>query len=87
MNIAQLCLYEAIKVCKSGQKISLIGKTIEKIAASYSMSVVREFCGHGVGHVLHENPLILHYNHSSDEVMNTNMVFTIEPIISGKITN
>lgn len=49
MNVAQLCLESAIKVCKAGEKISLIGKTIEKVAKSYSMAVVREFCGHGVG--------------------------------------
>ena len=81
MNVAQLCLYEAIKVCKAGERISLIGKTIEKVAQDYEMTVIREFCGHGVGKDLHENPQILHYDHYSDEIMQENMVFTIEPII------
>lgn len=49
MSVAELCLMEAIKVCKAGEKISTIGKTIERVAKSYSMAVVREFCGHGVG--------------------------------------
>lgn len=82
MSVAELCLLEAIKVCKAGEKISLIGKTIERVAKSYKMAVIREFCGHGVGEDLHQNPLILHYDHPSDEVMLENMVFTIEPIIT-----
>lgn len=81
MNVAELCLYEAIKICKAGERISLIGKTIEKVAKQYDMAVVRQFCGHGVGKDLHENPIILHYDHNSDEVMQENMVFTIEPIL------
>lgn len=81
MNVAELCLYEAIKICRDGQLISTIGKTIENIARKYEMDVVREFCGHGVGQDLHENPQILHYGHESNEMMVENMVFTIEPII------
>lgn len=81
MNVAELCLYEAIKVCRAGEKISRIGHVIETIAKEYEMGVVREFCGHGVGRDLHENPQILHYSHRSNEVMEEGMVFTIEPIL------
>ena len=62
--------------------MSLIGRTIESVARDYDMAVVRQFCGHGVGRDLHENPQILHYDHESDSEMQENMVFTIEPIIS-----
>nr|XP_027203002.1 methionine aminopeptidase 1D, mitochondrial-like [Dermatophagoides pteronyssinus] len=81
MNVAELCLYEAIKICRSGQRISAIGKTIENIVRKYEMNVVKEFCGHGVGKDLHENPQILHYDNNSEEIMIENMIFTIEPII------
>ncbi|KAI7688102.1 hypothetical protein SSS_03968 [Sarcoptes scabiei] len=81
INVAELCLYEAIKICKDKQRISEIGRVIEATARKYEMGVVREFCGHGVGRNLHENPQILHYEHRSDELMYENMVFTIEPII------
>lgn len=46
------------------------------------MGVIREFCGHGVGTELHENPQILHYDHESNQVMEENSVITIEPIIT-----
>ena len=82
MNVAELCLYEAINVCKAGTKLSLIGKTIEKIAKDYDMAVVRQFCGHGVGKDLHEDPQILHFSHESNKLMHENMIFTIEPIIT-----
>ena len=46
------------------------------------MGVIKEFCGHGVGKDLHENPQILHYINDSKEIMEENSVFTIEPIIN-----
>lgn len=87
INVAELCLYEAIKICKDGQRISAIGECIESIVNNYQMGVVREFCGHGVGEELHENPQILHYAHHSRQLMQENMVFTIEPIITETSTD
>ena len=52
---------EAIGVIKPGEKISQIGKTIDRIADSNNFSVVQDFCGHGVGKKFHENPSIVHY--------------------------
>ena len=83
MNVSELCLYEAIRVCKIGTKLSQIGEIIEQIAKDYEMDVIPEFCGHGVGQDLHEAPSILHYKNSeSEQLIRENMIFTIEPIIT-----
>lgn len=81
LNVAELCLYEAIKICRAGERIARIGHVIETIAKEYDMAVVRDYCGHGVGRDLHEDPQILHYTHDSSLEMQEDMVFTIEPII------
>ena len=60
-NITHSCLIESLNVIKAGSPISLIGKKIEEIAHFNNFSVVRDFCGHGVGLNFHENPSILHY--------------------------
>lgn len=60
-----------------------IGRAIENNAHKYNYSVVREFCGHGVGLKLHEPPFVLHYNSPMvTEIMKPGMIFTIEPMIN-----
>ena len=78
------CLIESIDVIKVGEPISLIGKKIEDIATSNNFSVVRDFCGHGVGLKFHENPSILHYYDSEYDNIKfiDGMIFTIEPMIN-----
>ena len=78
------CLIESIDEIKVGEPISIIGKKIEDIATSNNFSVVRDFCGHGVGLKFHENPSILHYYDSEyDKVKFVDgMIFTIEPMIN-----
>ncbi|CAG2111123.1 unnamed protein product, partial [Medioppia subpectinata] len=82
LNVAQLCLFEAIKICRDGQKLSTIGETIEKTAKGYGFHVIREFCGHGIGSNLHEPPQVLHYKSDSVETLKENMCITIEPVIT-----
>ncbi|CAG2118469.1 unnamed protein product [Medioppia subpectinata] len=82
LNVAQLCLFEAIKICRDGQKLSTIGETIEKTAKEYGFHVIREFCGHGIGSNLHEPPQVLHYKSDSVETLKENMCITIEPVIT-----
>ncbi|CAG2162479.1 unnamed protein product [Oppiella nova] len=82
LNVSQLCLLEAIHVCRDGQKLSEIGATIERTAKEYGFNVIREFCGHGIGSNLHEPPQVLHYRHDSDETIKENMCITIEPVIT-----
>ena len=69
---------------KPGEKISQIGKTIDRISDSNNFSVVQDFCGHGVGKKFHENPSIVHYydpHYDSLEFI-SGMIFTIEPMIN-----
>jgi len=82
-QMSQNCLYEAINIVKPGINISLIGKTIQKYADKHNLSVVREYCGHGIGLFFHEEPQILHYDSSEKGVeLKENMTFTIEPMIN-----
>ena len=60
-----------------------IGSAIENFAKAHGYSVVKEFCGHGVGLALHEDPYVLHFNpHKPTEVIVPGMVFTIEPTLN-----
>ncbi|MDC3322239.1 type I methionyl aminopeptidase [Alphaproteobacteria bacterium] len=84
MKVTHQCLMEAIGVVKPGEKISQIGKTIDRIADFNNFSVVQDFCGHGVGRKFHENPSIVHYYdpyYDSLEFI-SGMIFTIEPMIN-----
>ena len=84
MKVTHQCLMEAIGVVKPGEKISQIGKTIDRISDSNNFSVVQDFCGHGVGKKFHENPSIVHYYdpyYDSLEFI-SGMIFTIEPMIN-----
>ena len=80
--MSEECLYRAIDVCKDGEKLSTIGKTVESIAKKNGLNVVPSFCGHGIGGNLHEPPQVLHYYHKSNETLKQNMCITIEPVIT-----
>lgn len=80
-------LYAAIKLVKPGIRISEIGKLIQNLVKKNNerFSIVREYCGHGVGKDFHEDPQILHYNGytpATDAVLKPGMCFTIEPMIN-----
>ncbi len=80
---AQECLYLAIKMVKPGMKLGTIGNAIQKHAEGASYSIVREYCGHGIGKVFHEEPQVLHYGRAgTGEVLKTGMCFTIEPMVN-----
>lgn len=55
-------LYLALKMVKPGIRLRTIGAEIQKFVESHGFSVVREYCGHGIGEVFHEEPQVLHYN-------------------------
>lgn len=76
-------LYSAIKIIKPGIRIGKIGKVIEKIAKKNKFSVVREYCGHGIGKNFHEKPYVLHYKSKNKGIyLKEGMIFTIEPMIN-----
>jgi methionyl aminopeptidase len=83
VNVAHECLYLGINAVKPGVHLGSIGATIQKFAESNHFSVVREYCGHGIGKAFHEEPQVLHYGPANrGPVLQPGMVFTIEPMIN-----
>ena len=83
IRITQECLYLALKLVKNGVRLGDIGHAIQQHTEKHSYSVVREYCGHGIGAVFHEDPQVLHYGKAgTGEVLKTGMCLTIEPMIN-----
>ncbi|WP_439213228.1 type I methionyl aminopeptidase [Duffyella gerundensis] len=76
-------MWLGIKAVKPGATLGDIGYAIQKHVESSGYSVVREYCGHGIGKEMHEAPQVLHYGKpGTGEVLRTGMVFTIEPMMN-----
>lgn len=83
MVVTLKCLELGIAEVKPGNRTGNIGYAIQKYASSYGYSVVRQFCGHGVGLEFHEEPQITHIApRDTGPVMRPGMIFTIEPMIN-----
>jgi methionyl aminopeptidase len=83
VKVTYQCMMEGIAVCRPGARMGDIGFAIQKIAESHGYSVVREYCGHGIGREFHEEPQVLHYGTKGAGVeMKPGMTFTIEPMIN-----
>ena len=77
------CLWLGIAAVRPGAFLGDIGAAIQKHAEKNGYSVVREFCGHGIGERFHEEPQVLHYGKAGTGVqLKTGMIFTIEPMIN-----
>ncbi|MGP1675815.1 MAG: type I methionyl aminopeptidase [Burkholderiales bacterium] len=77
------CMWLGILAVKAGAHLGDIGAAIQKHAEEHGYSVVREFCGHGIGRNFHEEPQVLHYGRAGTGVeLRPGMVFTIEPMIN-----
>lgn len=82
-KIAKKSLYLAIKSIRPGIRLREIGKIIQRYVESNNYSVVREYCGHGIGKNFHEPPQILHYDAYDHEIiLKPGMIFTVEPMIN-----
>ena len=83
------CMMAGIKMVKPGVTLGDIGHRIQKLAESERFSVVKEYCGHGIGEGFHEEPQVLHYGKAGTGMeLQEGMVFTIEPMINaGKAAN
>jgi methionyl aminopeptidase len=76
-------MWKGIVKVKPGAKLGDIGHAIQMYAEHHGFSVVREFCGHGVGRRFHEDPQVLHYGKPGTlETLVPGMIFTIEPMIN-----
>ena len=83
INITQECLYKGIELVKPGARLGDIGHVIQQHAESNYYSVVREYCGHGIGKVFHEEPQVMHYGKAGTGlVLEEGMTFTIEPMLN-----
>jgi methionyl aminopeptidase len=83
VKITQECLYKAIDIVRPGTTLGDIGNIIQQYAESNHYSVVREYCGHGIGRIFHEEPQVLHYGTpKTGIVIEEGMTFTIEPMIN-----
>ncbi|MGH1398139.1 MAG: type I methionyl aminopeptidase [Alphaproteobacteria bacterium] len=77
------CMMRGIEVVKPGATLGDIGHAIQSYAESQRFSVVRDFCGHGLGRVFHAPPSIVHYGEAGKgTVLEAGMFFTIEPMIN-----
>ena len=83
VDVTYDALMIGIAAVKPGATLGDIGHAIQTFAESHRFSVVRDFCGHGVGRVFHEPPSVLHYGKPGEGlVLKEGMIFTIEPMIN-----
>ena len=83
VKISQECLYKAISAVGPGARLGDIGAVIQSHAEKNHYSVVRKYCGHGIGTGFHEDPQILHYGIKGTGVeLKEGMTFTIEPMVN-----
>jgi methionyl aminopeptidase len=83
IDVTHECLMKGIEQVRPGNTFGDIGAAIQRFAEGNRMSVVRDFCGHGLGRVFHAPPNVLHYGRwGTGPVLEPGMFFTIEPMIN-----
>jgi methionyl aminopeptidase len=76
-------MWRGIDVVRAGATLGDIGHAVQTHAVQHGFSVVREFCGHGIGQKFHEEPQVLHYGRPGTGLrLEAGMIFTIEPMIN-----
>jgi methionyl aminopeptidase len=76
-------MWEGIRCVRPGARLGDIGHAIQRSTESQSFTVVREYCGHGIGRIYHEDPQVLHYGKPGTGLeLRAGMTFTIEPMIN-----
>ncbi len=82
-RISRECMFKGIELVRPGTRLGDIGHSIQQYAEAHNFSVVREYCGHGIGRTFHEDPQILHYGTANTGLeLQSGMTFTIEPMIN-----
>ena len=82
-EITYKSMWKGIREVRPGARLGDIGFSIQQFAESHGFSIVREFCGHGIGKVFHEEPQVLHYGKKGTGLeLKEGMTFTIEPMVN-----
>lgn len=82
-EITYQSMWKGIREVRPGARLGDIGFSIQQFAESHGFSIVREFCGHGIGKVFHEEPQVLHYGKKGTGLeLKEGMTFTIEPMVN-----
>lgn len=83
VQTAYQAMWKGIAAVRAGARLGDIGHAIARHAREHGYSVVKEYCGHGIGREMHEDPQILHYGHAGTGLeLQEGMVFTIEPMLN-----
>ena len=83
IDVTREAMFKAIRIVKPGITLGDIGHAIQTHVEAERFSVVREYCGHGIGRIYHEDPQVLHYGEPGTGMeLKAGMVFTIEPMIN-----
>jgi methionyl aminopeptidase len=83
VEVAYACLWRGIEQVRPGATLGDIGHAVQSQAESHDYSVVREYCGHGIGESFHEDPQVLHYGKpGTGTALEEGMTFTIEPMVN-----
>ena len=76
-------MYRGIEVLRDGVFLNEVGKTIEKYISKFGYGIVRDYTGHGIGRVFHEDPQVLHYDTGHKGVrLSAGMILTVEPMVN-----
>ena len=83
VDITYQAMWKGIKAVRPGARLGDVGHAIEQHAIQHGYSVVKEYCGHGIGREMHEEPQVLHWGKPrTGLILREGMVFTIEPMIN-----
>ncbi|MEP7205918.1 MAG: type I methionyl aminopeptidase [Casimicrobiaceae bacterium] len=83
VDVTYEAMWKGIRAVRPGTHLGDIGNVIQRHAESHGFSIVREFCGHGIGRRFHEEPQVLHYGRPGTGLkLVAGMVFTIEPMVN-----
>jgi methionyl aminopeptidase len=83
VEVTYEAMWRGIRAIRAGSHLGDIGAAIQKHAEAHGFSIVREFCGHGIGNQFHEDPQVLHYGRPGTGLkLQAGMIFTVEPMIN-----
>jgi methionyl aminopeptidase len=83
IEVARQAMWRGIDVVRPGCRLGDIGHAVQAYTEEHNCSIVREYCGHGIGRVFHEDPQVLHYGRPGTGIeLREGMTFTIEPMVN-----